>query len=67
MLEENNGPAQRAQGNCVPEDVDEPHLHGLPSGRFHAGDIGDGSNMVVVESMTEAQYTRRNKCKIQGV
>src|ERR1700679_2509459 len=66
MLEQNDGASQGAQGDSVAKNVDETHLHGRSLGRFHACDIRDGSNVVVIKSMTEAQYPRRNKCKIQG-
>ena len=58
-LKDDDGAAQHTHHCRVSQRVEQTKPHTAPATGLHTGDVGDGGNVVIVESVTEAKDRRR--------
>jgi len=73
-VKEDDGSGEESDGESMAECVEEAEPHTFPPGALNAGDVGDGGEVVVVETVTKAQegagekgeFKRRRHCCLLG-
>ena len=66
-LEDDYGAAKDGNGRRMPQGVEQTQSHAMPAVILHAGDIGNGGDVVVVETVMKSKNCRRQKCKVKAV
>ena len=54
-VKEDDGGAEESDGERVAESVEEAEAHSFSPGALDAGDVGDGGEVVIVETVAEAE------------
>ena len=61
------GAAQRRHRCCVAQGIEQAQPHAPPAIGLHAGDVGDGGNMVVIEPVTKPEDRSRDKGELKAI
>src|SRR5579859_2997976 len=65
QLEEDHGASQKRNSGGVSQGIQQAEVHGPSRRILHAGDIGNGGDVVVVKTMAKTKDGRREQSELQ--
>jgi hypothetical protein len=63
QMQKDDGGAEDSYRQSMPKGIEQSKLHPFLPGTLHAGNVGDGSQMIVVKSMAQAKEQAGDQCK----
>ena len=66
-LKHDDGAAQHGHHGGMSQGVEQSKAHAAPAVGLHAGDVGDGGDVVVVESVMKPEDRRRKKRELKAL